>query len=154
MAEPAYLIGAYGRSLATWGAPDMVDAPTGVAIWEHDHDGLVYAVPARTVDDAVADFVIAQDTVRMRRGIPLTVLHDWSACVGYTPSARARLTRHLLGNAQAYERVAIAVQPAGRLLSLGVQLAASSMKLAGVSLRLYPRLEVALRALHLHRLGG
>ncbi|MEO0325316.1 MAG: hypothetical protein AAF447_20330 [Myxococcota bacterium] len=139
------------RPLPGWGPPDLSCPRTGVAMWEHDRDGVIYTVPDRLIDDDAADFMIAQDNARLRRGVPLTVLHDWSASEGYTSSARARLTRHVLAHTELYARIGIAVRPASRLLRMGVQVASTTLALAGVSFRVYPRLEVAVRALGLRR---
>ena len=139
------------RPLPGWGPPDLSCPRTGVAMWEHDRDGVIYTVPDRLIDDEVASFMIAQDEARLRRGVPLTVLHDWSASAGYTSSARSRLTRHVLAHTELYARIGIVVRPASRLLGMGVQLAATTLAVAGVTFRTYPRLEVAVRALRLRR---
>ena len=127
-------------SLLEGAPPTLVHEPSGLAAWVTEPLGFVTELASTThLDAAMARFITGpvHDAVYAARAEEkLLSIHAWSSMSGYDSEARAILTKWATANRGDIARLAVVLPPQRAIVRMGVQVAATSLRLVGLSVDL------------------
>ncbi|MEJ7727591.1 MAG: hypothetical protein WKG00_00070 [Polyangiaceae bacterium] len=123
---------------ATFGEPFRKHA--GFWSWRLEPPGLCMALAGpQRIDDALVDAFV-RETEAAFASAPdssLILISDARGATGYSVGARPRLTKYLLERRARVARAVVIIDPAARLMSMGVSVGKMALELAGLKLEVF-----------------